>query len=79
MAFENAVNSTIHDTMDKGRQTAEHASQAVNDGYQAARKYARGIGIDFDLPEFVRREPWIAIAAAFAVGYVAAQILRRAS
>ena len=79
MAFENTVDSTVRDTMDQRRQTAEHASQAVKDGYQAARKYAKGIGIEFDLPEFVRREPWIAVAAAFAIGYVAAQILRRVS
>ncbi|MBF6571378.1 MAG: hypothetical protein IVW54_21180 [Candidatus Binataceae bacterium] len=79
MAFENAVNSTVHDTVDQGRQTAEHASDAAKDGYRAARKYAKGIGINFDLPDFVRREPWMAVAAAFAIGYVAAQILRRVS
>jgi hypothetical protein len=77
MAFENALNSTVRETMDQGRQTADHASQAAKDGYQAARQYAKGMGLDFDLPDFVRREPWIAVAAAFAIGYVAAQIIRR--
>jgi ElaB/YqjD/DUF883 family membrane-anchored ribosome-binding protein len=33
--------------------------------------------VDIDLRDFVRREPWLAIAAAFTVGYVAAQIVRR--
>jgi hypothetical protein len=35
--------------------------------------------MDLDLRDFVRREPWLAIAAAFAVGYFAAQIIRRVS
>ena len=48
------------------------------DGYEAAQQYVQE-GLDFDLRDFVRREPWIAIAAAFAVGYVAAQIIRRVS
>jgi len=32
-----------------------------------------------NLTEFVRNEPWIAVAAAFAVGYVAARMMRRLS
>ena len=35
--------------------------------------------LDFGLGDFVRREPWLALAAAFLVGYVAAQIMRRVS
>ena len=64
--------------MDQGRQAAETASQAIRGGYEAAQEYVQE-GLDFDLRDFVRREPWIAIAAAFAVGYVAAQIIRRVS
>jgi len=79
MAFEDAANSTVRQAMDQGRQAAEAASQAVKDGYQAAQQYAKEKGFDFDLRDFVRREPWIAIAAAFAIGYVAAQIIRRVS
>ncbi|HTW88158.1 MAG TPA: hypothetical protein VMD75_09135 [Candidatus Binataceae bacterium] len=79
MAFEDVANSTMRRAMDQGRQAGEAASQAVKEGYEAAQQYAQEKGIDFDLREFVRREPWIAIAAAFAVGYVAAQILRRVS
>lgn len=79
MAFEDVANSTVRHAMDQGRQTAESASQAVKDGYQAAQQYAQEKGLDFDLRDFVRREPWIAIAAAFAIGYVAAQIIRRIS
>ena len=65
--------------MDQGRQAADKASQAVKDGYEAAQQFVKAQGADFDVREFVRREPWLAIAAAFAVGYVAAQIVRRVS
>jgi hypothetical protein len=79
MAFEDVANSTVRQAIDQGRQAAESASQAVKDGYQAAQQYAQEKGLDFDLREFVRREPWIAIAGVFAIGYVAAQIIRRVS
>jgi ElaB/YqjD/DUF883 family membrane-anchored ribosome-binding protein len=79
MALEDAANSTVRQAMDQGRQAAETASAAVKDGYQAAQQYVQEKGLDFDFRDFVRREPWIAIAAAFAIGYVAAQIIRRVS
>ena len=66
------------------RQYADNASEYANDGYDAARDYASA-GLDVasrmtnDLTDFVRKEPWIAIAAAFAIGYVAARIVRRLS
>jgi ElaB/YqjD/DUF883 family membrane-anchored ribosome-binding protein len=65
--------------MDQGRQAADKASQAVKDGYDAAQQFVKDQGVDLDLREWVRREPWLAIAAAFAVGYVVAQIVRRVS
>jgi ElaB/YqjD/DUF883 family membrane-anchored ribosome-binding protein len=58
------------------------ARDYANKGYDSAREYA-STGIDVaarvgdNLGEFARREPWIAIAAAFAVGYVAARVMRR--
>jgi len=79
MASEDMANSTARHATDQGRQAAESASQAIKDGYEAAQQYVQEKGLDFDLRDFVRREPWIAIAAAFAVGYVAAQIIRRVS
>jgi len=78
MAYDDA-NPTVRDAVDQGRQAAESAGQAVKNGYQAAQQYAREKGLDFDLRDFVQREPWIAVAAAFAIGYVAAQIIRRVS
>ncbi len=79
MTFEETANSTVRTAMDQGRQAADKAAQAVKDGYDAAQQFVKDKGVDFDLREFVRREPWLAIAAAFAVGYVAAQIVRRVS
>jgi ElaB/YqjD/DUF883 family membrane-anchored ribosome-binding protein len=79
MAFEDVANSTVRQAVDQGRQAAEIASQTVKNSYQAAQQYAQEKGLNFDLRDFVRREPWIAIAGAFAIGYVAAQIVRRVS
>ena len=79
MTFEETAKPTVRSAMDQGRQAADKATQAVKDGYDAAQQFVKDQGADFDPREFVRREPWIAIAAAFAVGYVAAQIVRRVS
>jgi hypothetical protein len=60
------------------------ARDYANKSYDAAREYAN-TGIEVagrvgdNVGEFVRKEPWIAIAAAFAVGYVAARVMRRLS
>ena len=79
MTLEETADSTVRSAMDQGRQAADKATQAVKDGYDAAQQFVKDKEIDLDLREFVRREPWIAIAAAFAVGYIAAQIVRRVS
>ncbi len=79
MTMEETANSSVRNAMDQGRQAADKASDAIKDGYDAAQQFVKDKGVDFDLREFVRREPWLAIAAAFAVGYVAAQIVRRVS
>jgi len=79
MTFEDTANATVRTAMDQGRQAADIASQAVKDGYDAAQQYVKDKGMDLDLRDLVRREPWLAIAAAFAVGYFAAQIIRRVS
>jgi ElaB/YqjD/DUF883 family membrane-anchored ribosome-binding protein len=77
MSFEDVANSTVHQEMDQGRQAAETAGHAVKKGYQTAQRYVREKALDFDLGDFVHREPWIAIAAAFALGYVASQLVKR--
>jgi ElaB/YqjD/DUF883 family membrane-anchored ribosome-binding protein len=86
MSFEDTANSSAHSAIDHGRVAAgrageavDQAADAIKDGYDAAQQYVQDRVGDFDLREFVRREPWLAIAAAFAVGYVVAQIVKRVS
>ena len=79
MTFEDTANSTVRSAMDQGRQAADKAGQVIQDSYEAAQQYVNDNGPDLDLRELVRSEPWFAIAAAFAVGYVVAQIVRRVS
>jgi ElaB/YqjD/DUF883 family membrane-anchored ribosome-binding protein len=63
---------------------SEIGRQAAEQGYETVKEYA-GKSVDAvgdvsdDLTEFVRHEPWIALAAAFAVGYLAARVIRRVS
>jgi len=78
MASEDSVNSTFQRAMDQGRNIADKASQTVKEGYKAAQQYAQE-SLSVDVADFVRREPWMAIIAAFAIGYVAAQTIRRTS
>jgi ElaB/YqjD/DUF883 family membrane-anchored ribosome-binding protein len=79
MTLEDTADSSVRSAMDQGRQTADKDSQDVKDGYDAAKQYVKDKAADLDLNGFVRREPWVAIAAAFTIGYVAAQIVRRVS
>jgi ElaB/YqjD/DUF883 family membrane-anchored ribosome-binding protein len=79
MAFEDIANSVMHEAKNQGRHAAENDTKAAKDGYEAVQQYLKKNGLDFDLGDFVRREPWIAVAGAFAIGYVVAQIVRRGS
>jgi len=79
MSLEDTAESAMRQTMDQGRQAAEKAGKVLKDGYGAARQYVEEKGLDFDLREFARREPWLAIAAAFTIGYFAARLIRRVS
>ena len=79
MTLEDTPSSAIRETLDQGRQAAEKAGRVLKVGYGAAREYAQENGLEFDLSEFARREPWLAVAAAFAIGYVAARIVKRIS
>ena len=79
MEYDGAPNSTVEQAMDQGRKAAEKAGQAVKDGYKAAQQYAEDKGLNLNLGDLVRREPWLAVAAAFAIGYFAAAAIRRVS
>jgi len=54
--------------------TAAKANETMNQGIKTTREYTGRLSDD--LEEFVREEPWLAIGAAFAVGYVMARLLR---
>ena len=73
--------------MDKGReimgesyeavqQAAEKGRDAMKGGVEAVQKFATETSMD-DIRDFVRNEPWAAMAVAFGVGYLVAQIFRR--
>jgi ElaB/YqjD/DUF883 family membrane-anchored ribosome-binding protein len=79
MAYEDMAKSTVQQAMDQGRNVADKAGQTVKDGYKAAQQYAEDKGLSLDVADFVRQEPWLAITAAFAIGYVAARMIRRVS
>ena len=85
------VSDTAHEVADHAGETIRKAADKVNDaakgGIKTAKQFAEaaqqfvqesGIG-DVDLREVVKREPWIALGVAFAVGFVAAQVMRRLS
>ena len=79
MAFEDVANSTGQQTLDQARKSAEKAGRLLKDGYNAAQQYAEDKGLNLNLGDLVRREPWLAVAAAFAIGYFAAAAIRRVS
>jgi ElaB/YqjD/DUF883 family membrane-anchored ribosome-binding protein len=65
--------------MDQGHKVADKASQTVKEGYKAAQQFAEDKGLNLDLGKFVRSEPWLAVAVAFAIGCAVTAIVRRAS
>jgi hypothetical protein len=77
----NGVTTVAAETIEKAR---DMGREAIDKGYEGAREYASA-GLDYAgeisdaLSEFAKRQPWIALAGAFALGYVAAQALRKFS
>ena len=66
---------TVHNAAAAGR-------KALEEGYDNLREYGEKSltyagRLTGELAEFVKREPLIAVGAAFLVGYVAAQVFRR--
>lgn len=77
MAIEERMDSAARETLDRAQDALESASEKLKNGYDAARQYAQNSEVGSQLTDFVVREPWIAIAAAFAIGFVAARLVRR--
>jgi hypothetical protein len=73
MAF--AAADTIEKAKDIGR-------DAIDKGVEVGRDYASK-GMEYadevsgNLTEFAQREPWLALAGAFIIGYVVAHALRK--
>lgn len=72
-----AANDTMEDAKNAGR-------EAIEKGYDTTREYVSK-GVDYagelsdGLSEFVQRQPWVALAGAFVIGYVAAKAFRQFS
>jgi hypothetical protein len=78
------LKKTASDAADSVKQAAAGAADTFNTAKEQARDYAeRGMEYAGDysgqFAEFVQREPWMAMAGAFIVGYAAAKLLRSAS
>ena len=77
MAIEERIDSAARETLDRAQDALDSASEKLRNGYDAARQYAQDSDVGSQLTDFVVREPWLAIAAAFAIGFVAARLIRR--
>jgi ElaB/YqjD/DUF883 family membrane-anchored ribosome-binding protein len=77
MAMEERIDSAARQTVDRAQDALENASEKLKNGYDAARQYAQNSEVGAQVTDFVVREPWIGIAAAFAIGFVAARLIRR--
>ena len=78
--FADQAGETVRKAADKVNRSAKDGFKAAKNFVGAAQQYVEDSGLaEVDVAEIVRRDPWIALGVAFAVGYVAAQIVRRLS
>lgn len=68
---------TLERAKDIGRDAAETGYEYAREAATGGMEYVEEIASGFT--DFARREPWIALAGAFVVGYVAARALRHLS
>jgi ElaB/YqjD/DUF883 family membrane-anchored ribosome-binding protein len=76
--------NTTQSAEEIGRSTFERGQEAAQKGYETAREgLTKGAEITLsmadDLRQFIRRQPWVALTAAFAIGYLFARITKRFS
>jgi ElaB/YqjD/DUF883 family membrane-anchored ribosome-binding protein len=77
----NAAAMAARDTMEEARNIGR---DAIEKGYDNTREYVSK-GMDYaseisdGLTKFVQGQPWIALAGAFVIGYVAAKAFRQFS
>ena len=78
--FVDQAGDTVRKATDKVNRSAKDGLKAAKHFVGAAQQYVEDSGLaEVDVAEIVKRDPWIALGVAFAVGYVAAQIVRRLS
>jgi ElaB/YqjD/DUF883 family membrane-anchored ribosome-binding protein len=83
---QSAVRDAAGMASDKVRELSEQASKTIRGAADQASQTAKeGLKLlqdsvaDMNLRESLTRQPWITVAVAFAVGFVAGQIIRRPS
>ena len=74
--------------MDEVKEAAKDAAASARDtiekGYEGAREFTSA-GLEYaeeisdSLTDFAKRQPWVALAGAFLIGYVMARALRQLS
>lgn len=64
------VSTTVSEATEAVSSTVSMAKEAVDNTVTAVKDTVTGIRDSFDLPEQVRRHPWVAFAGAIAAGYV---------
>jgi ElaB/YqjD/DUF883 family membrane-anchored ribosome-binding protein len=78
--FADQAGDTVRKAADRVNRSAKDGLKAAKHFVGAAQQYVEDSGLaEVDVAEIVKRDPWIALGVAFAVGYVAAQIVRRLS
>ena len=78
--FADQASDTVRKAADKVNRSAKDGLKAAKNFVGAAQQYVEDSGLaEVDVAEIVRRDPWIALGVAFAVGYVVAQVVRRLS
>ncbi len=73
----NAASDALHEARRRGRRMMEDSYDTVREYGDRSLEYASELSET--LTSFVKRDPLIAVAGAFLVGYIAAHLLRRLS
>lgn len=79
MTFDYAAYPVTNGATNNGSPLDGNSRQALNDGHKEAPRYVQERGLGFYFRELAHREPWLAIAATFAIGYFTARLVRRAT
>lgn len=78
MTFDYAAYPVTNGAANNGGPLDGKSRQALNDGYKEAPRSSQERGLSFYFRDLAHREPWLAIAATFAIGYFTARLIRRA-